>query len=360
MILREEGVLKITLHIEEGDVYYYTRVKSSSECYLKENMEFVKYFHQAAMDKSDNETLATYLENGDSLTENGLQNVDIFSDVEKVSWGSTEPVVVSTPHWEIKEINKAYTSILLTYRVRLTASSSSELAEYSVREFFKVGTWNDKQYLSDYERSMEQYLDVLGKIVDDKGINLGIVPDNLEYKVDPEGKWVSFVQNDELWNYDKESGEFALLFGFANTETGDDRHFYDRHEIHIISLEKNGDTAFSVCGYMNRGVHEGEVGVAVYRYDAEKRALNDIVFIPTVKGYDIMKDDLGKFVYYSKHSEKLYVMMAGTLYCVNLEEDTREVLVHGLEKGQYVVSDDSHLIAYQEMGGKLYESDKIS
>ncbi len=38
----------------------------------------------------------------------------------------------------------------------------------------------------------------------------------------------------------------------------------DLHDIRLISVDEKGNTTFTVVGYMNRGVHEGRVGVAVY------------------------------------------------------------------------------------------------
>ena len=52
-------------------------------------------------------------------------------------------------------------------------------------------------------------------------------------------------------------------------------------------------------------------------------------------------------------------MIDGTLYLVNLKDNTREVLVKDLEEGQYQVSPDGHLLAYQSEGGKINESQKI-
>lgn len=76
-------------------------------------------------------------------------------------------------------------------------------------------------------------------------------------------------------------------------------------------------------------------------------------------GYYLMKEDLGKFVYYSNSDENSLVMIDGTLYLVNLKDNTREVLVKDLEEGQYQVSPDGHLLAYQSEGGKINESQKI-
>src|SRR5699024_12840384 len=46
----------------------------------------------------------------------------------------------------------------------------------------------------------------------------------------------------------------------------------------------------------------------------------------------------------------LYVLADGSLYQINLENDEQTVLAEQLEEGQYAVSDDGHLMAYQTSG----------
>lgn len=35
-----------------------------------------------------------------------------------------------------------------------------------------------------------------------------------------------------------------------------------QHDIKILNVDEKGNTTFAVCGYMNRGSHEGETGSA--------------------------------------------------------------------------------------------------
>ena len=58
-------------------------------------------------------------------------------------------------------------------------------------------------------------------------------------------------------------------------------------------------------------------------------------------------------VYYNHSQERVYVLASGTLYQVDLAEDEQTVLAENLEEGQYAVSDDGHLMAYQT-DGTLY------
>lgn len=359
-ILDEERILKVILHLESQDVFYYTRVKDSAECNYRENLKFVQNFQKSAMKKEDIEKLTTWLEPNASGDNTTYQTVTIHSDITHVTWGDLRPQIQDEIRWEIKECNEAYTSVLLNYRVKCAGVMENPQAFYQVKEFFRVRKVNDKMYLLGYNRTMNQYFDGKEGSLNQEGILLGMAPENLEYKNNAEGTIVSFVQNNELWNYNKEADELSLVFSFADAEGVDERNFYDRHEVHIVSVDKNGNTTFTVSGYMNRGTHEGHVGVAVYYYDSERNSVAERAFVPSIKGYYVMKGELGKFVYFSNKNEKLYVMVDGMLYMVDLVEDTRKVLVRGLEEGQYKVAEDGHLLAYQDMGGKLNESQKIT
>lgn len=359
-ILDEERVLKVTLHLENEDVYYYTRIRNQEGCNYKTCLDFANTFHERAMKKEQTDELEPYLETTSDGAVSTYQTVTIHSDLNHVVWGELRPQVAGDVLWEVKECNETYTSILLTYRVRCAGVSDNPEALYTVKEFFRVRVVGDKQYLMDYNRTMTQNFDGTTKALGSKGILLGIAPVDLEYQINSEGTIVSFVQNNELWNYDKDADEMSLVFSFADAENVDIRNFYDRHEIHIVSVDQVGNTTFTVSGYMNRGTHEGETGVAVYYFDSEKNSVAEKAFVPSSKGYYVMKEELGKYVYYSNKSEMLYVMMDGTLYSVDMEEDTREVLVRGLENGQYTASQDGHLLAYQGIGGKVNESEKIT
>ena len=357
-ILMQERVLKITLKLQNQKVNYYTRIESAGDTNYEKCLDYVGKFHEAAINNQDREMIAGHLEASPDADNSGYGKVTIGSDLDNVMWGSLEPIVLNDIIWEIKESNTTYTSVLLSYRVKLQGDKKNEDAVYTVKEYFKVRIWQDKAYILDYERTTNQFFDGNPQEITEKGITTGIASDQPEFRTDKDGKRVCFIQNNELWYFDKETEQLVCLFSFSGTESMDERHHFDRHKIDIISIEEDG-IIFTVSGYMNRGAHEGSVGVVVYEYTPESNTMEEKVFVPTTKGYDVMKEDLGKQVYYSRKDAKMYVMMSGTLYCVDMEEDTREVLVHGLDEGQYVMSSDGHLLAYQEIGGKLNESRNI-
>ena len=359
-MLDTEKVLKVTLHLEDKDVYYYTRIKELEGDNYTSCLEFVRNFQEDALNKQDPEALGQYLETAYGGDADGFHKVTLASSLDYVTWGSLEPELSDTVSWQIKEHNDTYTSILLSYQVQCAGLDENADQMYEVKEFFRVRLYNEKMYLMDYERNMEQIFAAGQETLDENGIRAGIASGDLEYEHNENGSVVAFVQNRALWSYNKETDTFSLLFSFVDAEKDDSRNHYDHHEIHIDSIDENGNVLFYVLGYMNRGKHEGEVGVAIYSFDAEKGAIAEKAFVPSQKGYWVMKEDLGQFIHYSTKEGLLYVMVDGYLYRVNLEEDTKELLVRGMEDAQYAVSENGSLLLYQKTEtGKAYSHKMI-
>lgn len=346
-----EGVLKLTFNMEEeSKIRYYTRIAKSDKFHVKECLDFAEMLHANMLSKSDTESITAVIEpsaEGDNTT---LQHVTIHSDLEHVTWGNLSPEIVGDVQWDIKETNTTYTAIQLKYQVKCKGDDNDQ-ETYNVKEFFRVRYLKGKLYLLDYDRTMNQILESKNQILSGKGMNLGIVPKNVPYETNEDGSIVSFIQERELWCFDKNEDALALVFSFSDTEKEDIRNRYDQHALKIISMDKDGNTTFAVYGYMNRGEHEGEVGAAIYYFNLSQNVVEEKAFIPSNKSFTIAEEELGKLVYYNNEQNMLYVLVDGTIYKVDLESGRKEVVVESLAEGQYVASDDGHLIAYQEDGG---------
>ena len=60
----------------------------------------------------------------------------------------------------------------------------------------------------------------------------------------------------------------------------DARTLYDGHKIKILNVDEGGNVIFLVYGYMNRGRHEGQVGISVYYYDSTVNTVEEMAYIP--------------------------------------------------------------------------------
>lgn len=354
----QEAVLKVILTVGEEDISYYTRIERPDEITAAGALEFAQDFHTKALEKSAAEELAVYLEPGEESDNSTYQTVNIHSDITHIQWGDLNPEVQGEVRWSIKESNSVYTSLLAKYQVSCE-DDNGEVQMYDIKEFFRVRLSGDTVYLLDYNRDMQQVFNANLTVLDEDGIQFGIASNDIQYMTSDDDTIVAFVRERDLWLYDQDTDELSQVFSFSNQEGQDERSRNDQHAVRIISLDDSGNMAFAVYGYMNRGIHEGEVGVGIYYFNIDSNAIEEKAFIPSTKSFAIAEDELGKMVYYNHEQEMLYVLADGTLYQINLKNDDQTVLAEDLEDGQYAVSDDGHLMAYQT-GGSLYTASEVT
>ena len=56
------------------------------------------------------------------------------------------------------------------------------------------------------------------------------------------------------------------------------RNTYNNYGINMISMDDDGNMIFAVYGYMNRGAHEGKLGISLCSYDAAEQEVTELVF----------------------------------------------------------------------------------
>lgn len=344
-LLAEEKVLKITLHLDSGkDIYYYTRVVDATNANLDICLKYASDFHTNALQKKEEAGIEPALETGVEGNNVALQRVTINSDFDHVTWGKLEPQVDENVRWKIKELKNSYTCIQLEYQA-ICAGEENEQDEYKVEEFFKIrhSSRVNKTYLLEYDRVMEQIFNPIGQVLGKKGVILGITDEDVSYKANKEGTIVSFVQANELWSYDKEKESMTLIFSFDAEEGYDARNLINKHEIEILNQSKDGHVRFAVKGYMNRGVHEGEVGVAVYYYDANEKVVKEEIFV----SYDRA---IESEVFFNSGKNILYVLLDGTFHEFKLDYRSQDIIAQGLKEEEYKISPSGNSIAYMTNG----------
>lgn len=345
-VMGSEKLLEVTLHTEEGDVFYYTRVVDPEGFQLVPCMDYIYNFHENALAKKENAGVGKALESNSDMANDSFYHVTINSDYDHVTWGELNPQVVGGERWTIQETNENYTSVLLEYEVYCTGEEN-ESDLYTVREFFRVRSAVGNLYLLNYDRTMEQLFDGSKNVLSSSGISLGITSSDVDYEVNADGTIVAFVQANELWNYNSETNEMALLFSFRDAENADVRNKVMDHEIRILGMDKNGNTTFAVTGYMNRGAHEGRVGMVIYYYDIDTNSTTEKAFIPSEKFPEIAREQFANMTYYSTKQDCLYMILGGTLYEIDVENNLDEALTGQMGDDQYAASESGKWIAYQ-------------
>ena len=344
----KEYLLIIELVSEKhGNIYYYTRIEEQSESDVKAHLDFVSNMSESSLDYEAAQQYFPYLEPSSSSDNTNLGYVNIKSSISNYTWGNLDVTRVTEPTVMIKEILGDVGCYELQYKV-MAKNEYNTTQYYNVREYYRVRQGIGAMYVFVYERTMDQIFDGSNQNVSSTRINLGIDSDQeIEHSYSPKGNYVSFVKERNLWVMDMKRNEIVNVFSFESGSDNDIRDVFDENEIEIISIDNDGNLLFLVYGYMNRGVHEGKVGTALYKYERSNDIVAELAFVPSTKPYYILKESMGKFAYI-KDNSLLYMMLGDSIYTVTFDSNEYVQLVSGLKKGNYIISEDKNIIAWHE------------
>ncbi len=352
----KEYLLIIKVKTKDKTLHYYTRIMEEEACYTKECVSFVMDFHDRTFDKAQAAGLATYLEPNASGDNSTLHKVDIHSSLKQVAWADFTGERLTTPVPSIKEVNDSYTVVVLNYLVGSTRENG-EMEYYNVEEYYRVRRTNDRMYLLNFERTMGQIFRAESAEFYDNYIQLGIRGTDVEFVSNETGDIISFVQEGELWCYNETNHQLAQVFSFIGNEGIDARENYGEHDIRIVNIDETGSVNFVVYGYMNAGVHEGQVGICVYHYDSVANTIEEGLFIPSDTSYQVMKADLGQLMY-ENNQGIFFIMLDGTVYRIDLPTMQVKAYITDLEEGEYAISDSHKYFAWAE-GEDIFSAKKI-
>lgn len=335
-----EYMLIIKLTTSGGSVIrYYARVINRAELYLSEKMEFVRDFSDRTMDKEAAESIKKYMETNAEGDNSSYAYVNIHSNFNQLTWGELEPVLLTDKDMEILEIDETTASIMLKYQVEILSET------HNVSEFFRLQR-GKRMYLMEYERIMDQVFDAEKNVVVNGKILHGMINEKPVGIENDAGTIYAFVQQNALYSYNTSSRTMARLFAFADKDNNDERTRYNAHSIKPMMIDGVGNIWFIVYGYMNRGINEGKVGVALYYYDCALNTIEEELFIPYTKSYEMLSVEVGNLAYISLRN-RLYVLLDGGVYTINITARESEIMQASISETGFYSSDDESIIAWQ-------------
>ncbi len=340
----EEYLLILQVEVDGAPCYFYTRIIQEEDSHISECIAFVKEFHAITMDKERQAELVSYMEPQAGEDNATLQTVTINNSLSQACWGDFEGTEVTELSVSIKELNDTYNVILLTYILSST-TEEGETEYYNVEEYYRVRYGTEKMYLLSFERTVEEiFTGSSGEITTD-GLVLGIRSAEVDFMTNETGTVVCFVQQGELWSYSTETNSLTQVYSFRSLDEMDVRENYDEHDIRIIRTNEGGGVDFIVYGYMNRGEHEGQVGISVCHYDSTTNTVEEQLFIPSLDSYQIMKEEIGQVMYITD-SGMFYLVIGGQVHGVNLETMEESVFIAELTEDNYKSSEDGRYLAW--------------
>lgn len=319
---------------------YYTRIINKPELYLTEKFSFVKDFSVKTFDKESAKELKTYMETNSEGDNSSFGFVNIHSNFKQLTWGDLKPIVSSEKELYLLEIDSLSASIELAYKVFIKNET------YNVKEYFRIKRGNDRIYLMDYERHMNQVFDEEKNVLVNGKVLHGILNEKLQWMENKQANIYCFVQENALFSLNTMNGNLYRVFSFYDKDNNDLRTRFDNHGIKILSVDDAGNVTFIVYGYMNRGIHEGEMGVCIYNFDSGLNAVEEEMFFPYYKSFQMLDSDVTALSYINARA-LFYMYVDGSIYRVNMETKSVETVASGLDDNRFVSSPDNSVIAWQ-------------
>ncbi len=340
----EEYLLCFLVRADGREVYYYTRLMQTTQLYTEECREFALKFHDYTFSPYAAEFIPTYMDpaTGDATT---LNYVDLSCTLKQITWADFDCKKMSEPVVSFKEINDSYNVLTLDYVVTYT-NPAGEMEFYNVEEYYRLRYTETRMYVLNFERRMNQIFRSENSFVyDSTNIQLGIRDADVMFSANESNNVIAFVQEGELWCYNVDANELSKIYSFRSVEGIDARENWQEHDISIVRVDEAGSVDFIVYGYMNRGVHEGEVGIGVYHYDGLVHTIEEELFIPMNMSYQVLKAELGQLMYENEQGI-LYLMLDGKLYQIGLASMNVECVVDNLRDGYFTTSKSNRYLAW--------------
>lgn len=337
-------------------IRYYTRIIQRSENHAGEELRFVSDFHNKTFDKEAARDLTKYLESDDTGDNTTFSKVNIHSSFAQITWGNLNVEKISEPQIFVTEFFPETMRVKMSYFVKVTTEEGERICR--VEEFYRLRYGTQRIYLLNYERTMNEVFQMdMGAFTNNK-LDLGIRNKDVEIMESEDGGTFAFISENRLFCYNSTSNRFSQLFGFYGEDHGDERTFYNQNMIRILNVDETGNVQFLVYGYMNRGTHEGNMGVAVYFYNSALNTIEEEAFIPYDKSFAVLSSDMEQLTYLNGNNE-LFLYLSGSIFCIKLEENTYDVVVENLPQGSLKVSESNRMVVWPE-GTDLSKSTSLA
>lgn len=351
-LLKEDTqyMLKINVQTKNQTAAYYTRIVLGDGLMLDEKLDYVLHFSEVTYDDEAINEIIPKLETNSSGDNTNLGHVNIHSKLSQVSWGKLEPSVYGKVWPTVVEIEGNVADIRLDYQVTTPAARGMDI--YDVKEFFRIRRADaNTTYVLGYDRYVDQIFDGLEDLNDSGRIYLGITSGLEEEQLtsDSTGKVTCFVRRGELWSYNSTKNQFVQIFTFVDDDSRYDsvRESYNRHGIKVLNVDSTGKVEFVVYGYMNRGSHEGELGVSVCRYNPEENTVDELLYIPRNDIYEVIKKDVETLVYLNDDG-RFFMYQGGSIYSIHYETKEYMVVSEQVIEESCMFSPDDAMFAFQE------------
>lgn len=352
-----EYLLITKLELQDGrEARYYTRIVWFEEMNASSMIKFVNDFHKKTFNKEEAKDITTYLESNNEGDNTNYGKVNINSSFNQITWGDLEIKEVADEEITLVEMDETTATIMIDSTV--TAKTNLGIEKHRVSEYFRIRSGNERIYLLDYERTMDQYFDPTDISFEGEAISLGITSGDVLVSENTDGSVVMYYINNALYSYNTLNGALSRVFSYYDENDFDIRTTFNKNNIKIINIDENGNSLFLSYGYAARGRHEGMMGISVYYYDITMNTIEERLYIPYNKSYAMLNACLNRIAYVSRKND-LFLYLDEAIYKINLDTYEAEIVVKNLDDESFEVSSTNQIVAWQSDNNQkmIYQMD---
>ena len=348
IIKGKEYRLDIALTDPDGrDIHYYTRIMQTDENQLASDMiDLMQEFSSKNFNYDLAKDNTIYVETDGTADDTTLAFTNLKSTFNSLALNALKLTPSDNKDIRLCTYDGNTGEVCMSY-IATRALSDGTSEEYEISETCTMRMGLTRIYMLNYSRNIREIYKGEGS-VSGKRIMLGInEEDELDCITTEDDSLTYFVSTRDLWSLNTQTSAIKSIFSFRSNSSDDMVSGYRHHGIKLVDCAENGDLTFLLYGYMNRGVHEGSIGMSLMKYSVEKDTVSEVFFIPISRTFESIAKDVEEFSYLSQ-SDIYYAKVDGNFYAIDTKDGSYITLAQNLDTGNYAINKSMQKLAWQE------------
>ena len=353
--IMEAGIeyrLKFVVTTDKHDaINYYARAIIAKNEFVDKQVAFAKRFSDRTFEETERSDLMNYLETDPTVQSNdNLGKVTINSSYTMLLWSTLAAEKITKTNVAIKECTMKdtgpATTYTLTYQVK--AKNAEKVTEkYNVWETITVFSYAGKQYVTGYDREVNQIWEANKNNLGASFIDLGIQNyDKIEHVESDNKKFIAFAINGDVYAQNVENRKFYQIYKMGAKSSEE----LEMTKTKVVDIDNKGNVDYMIYGYSPAENHIGRNGISIMSYNIKSNTSKEQVFIPVKSTAELLDNQLKTLCHVGDRT--LYIMLDDTIYYANLKTQEWGKVVEHLEAGSYAVSDDGQYLAFNKYAGR--------
>ena len=259
-------------------------------------------------------------------------------------WGSLKAEKITEPTVTAKEctIKKTGEATTYTLNYKIKAKNAEKLVEkYLVWETITVFSYEGKQYVTGYDREVNQIWEANKHNLGSSFIDFGIQSyDKIEHVESENKEYIAFAINGDVYAQNVKNRKFYQIYKMGITSSEE----LEMTKAKVVNVDNKGNVDFMVYGYSPAQNHKGRNGISIMSYDIKNNLAKEQVFIPCKSTAELLDNQLQTLCHVGDRT--LYIMLDDTIYYANLKTQEWGEVVEHLDYNSYAVSGDGQLLAF--------------